>query len=141
MILDPSEDRTRLEREVRVHKRLRELLLAFSRGISTSLGLTAALESLTPAIRDLAGARMVEIWLHDRRNRRLVLAATSADSGTGAVVPIDDTSHYAAAGLRLDRARMRGAHLVAPLRGWRRALGTLVIEKGPPARKTARGSP
>ncbi|HTM23992.1 MAG TPA: ATP-binding protein [Vicinamibacterales bacterium] len=141
MILDPSEDRTRLEREVRVHKRLRELLLAFSRGISTSLGLTAALESLTPAIRDLAGARMVEIWLHDRRNRRLVLAATSADSGTGAVVPIDDTSHYAAAGLRLDRARMRGAHLVAPLRGWRRALGTLVIEKGPPARKTARGTP
>jgi PAS domain S-box-containing protein len=141
MILDRSGDRTRLEREVRVHKRLRELLLAFSRSISTSLGLTAALESLTPAIRDLAGARRVEIWLHDRRNRRLVLAATSADSGTGAVVPIDDSSHYAAAGLRLDRARMRGAHLVAPLRGWRRALGTLVITKGPAARLKRRAAP
>ena len=42
MILDPSGDRGRLEREVRVHKRLRELLLLFSRGVSSSLGLERA---------------------------------------------------------------------------------------------------
>jgi PAS domain-containing protein len=31
--------------------------------------------------------------------------------------------------MRLDRPRMRGSSLLAPLRGWRRALGTLVIER------------
>jgi len=128
MILDPSGDRGRLEREVRLHKRLRELLLLFSRGVSSSLGLTAALDTLTPEIRDLAGAKAVEIWLHDRRNRQLYLAVTSQGRPTGPPVSIDDTAHYAAGGLRLDRPKLRDSHLVAPLRGWRRALGTLVIE-------------
>ena len=31
--------------------------------------------------------------------------------------------------MRLDRPKVRGDQLVAPLRGWRRALGTLVIER------------
>ena len=73
MVDDPS----RLEREVRIHKRLQELLLHFSRGVSTNLGLAAALERLAPEIRDLAGARSVEIWLHDRRKSQLYQAATS----------------------------------------------------------------
>jgi PAS domain S-box-containing protein len=129
MILDPSGDRGRLEREVRIHKRLRELLLLFSRGVSSSLGLNAALETLTPEIRDILGAETVEIWLHDRRNRQLVLSASSEGEPLGARVIIDDTSHYAASGLRLDRPKLRGSRVVAPLRGWRRALGTLVIER------------
>ena len=37
MIVDPSGNPVRLEREVRIHKRLRELLLLFSRGVSSSL--------------------------------------------------------------------------------------------------------
>jgi PAS domain S-box-containing protein len=127
MILDPSGDLARLEREVRIHKRLRELLLLFSRGVTTSLGLNEALESLVPEIRDILGAAGVEIWLHDRRNRQLVLAASSDADRAGECVAIDDTSHYAAGGLRLDRPKLRGQHLIAPLRGWRRALGTLVI--------------
>src|SRR6185503_7484823 len=127
MILDPSRDRRRLEREVRTHKRLRELLLLFSRGVSSSLGLNTALETLTPEIRDILGAGSVEIWLHDRRNRQLVLSASSEDVPLGAQVLIDDTSHYAATGLRLDRPKLRGSRVIAPLRGWRRALGTLVI--------------
>jgi PAS domain S-box-containing protein len=129
MILDPSGDRDRLEREVRVHKRLRELLHLFSRGTSSSLGLNAALESLTPEIRDILGAARVEIWLHDRRNRQLVLSASSEGEPLGARVVIDDTSHYAAGGLRLDRPKLRGPRVVAPLRGSRRALGTLVIDR------------
>jgi PAS domain S-box-containing protein len=127
MILDPSRDRKRLEREVRLHKRLRELLLLFSRGVSSSVGLNTALKTLTPEIRDILGAESVEIWLHDRRNRQLVLSASSKDVPLGAQVLIDDTSHYAAAGLRLDRPKLRGSRVIAPLRGWRRALGTLVI--------------
>ena len=128
-MVDLSGHRARLEREARIHKRLRELLLQFSRGVSTNLGLPAALVSLTPEIRELAGARAVEIWLHDRRNRQLYQAATSEGRSSGARVSIDDSGHYAASGLRLDRPKMRGPYLVAPLRGWRRALGTLVIER------------
>jgi two-component system, NtrC family, sensor kinase len=129
VILDPSGDRGRLEREVRVHKRLRELLLVFSRGVSSSLGLTAALETLTPEIRDILGAGSVEIWLHDRRNRQMVLSASSEGGPLGATVLIDDTTHYAAEGLRLDRPKLRGFRAIAPLRGWRRALGTLAVAR------------
>jgi PAS domain S-box-containing protein len=132
VILDPSGDRGRLEREVRVHKRLRELLLLFSRGVSSSLGLNAALETVTPEIRDTLGAGSVEIWLHDRRNRQLVLSASSEGGPLGARVLIDDTTHYAADGLRLDRPKLRGSRAIAPLRGWRRALGTLVIDRESP---------
>ena len=129
MIVDPAGELARLEQEVRIHKRLRELLLLFARNVSGSLGLGAALEALAPEIRDLYGARTVEIWLHERRNRVLLLAATATPGGKADPVAIDDTSHYAASGMRLDRPRIRGHQLVAPLRGWRRALGTLVIER------------
>jgi len=128
MIADPSSDRDRLEREVRIHKRLRELLLLFSRNVAGSLGLIPALEALAPEIRNIYGARRVEIWLHDRRNRQLLLSTTTDGPAGAPPVPIDDTAHYAASGMRLDRPRLRGEQLVVPLRGWRRALGTLVIE-------------
>src|SRR4051812_15680891 len=128
MIVDPSGERGRLEREVRVHKRLRELLLVFSRGVSSDLGLNAALESLTPEIREILGAETVEIWLHERRERRLVLAASSGKADADPV-SIDDTEHHAVEGLRLERPTLRGHRMVAPLRGWRRALGTLVIAR------------
>jgi PAS domain S-box-containing protein len=128
MIVDPSGERGRLEREVRVHKRLRELLLLFSRGVSSSLGLNAALESITPEIREILGAETVEIWLHERRERRLVLVAASGKTGADPV-SIDDTEHHAVEGLRLERPTLRAQRLIAPLRGWRRALGTLVIAR------------
>jgi two-component system NtrC family sensor kinase len=131
-MVNPSGDLTRLQREVRLHKRLRDLLLSFSRAVSSNLGLAAGLEGLAHEIRDLAAARSVEIWLHDRRNGQLYQAAASGRRASAARVSIDDKAHNAAAGLRLDRPKTRGAYLVAPLRGWRRALGTLVIER--PAR-------
>ncbi len=133
MILDPSEELARLEREVRIHKRLRELLLLFSRGVSSSLGLNTALETLIGEIRDILGAGAVEIWLHDRRDRQLFLAASSGGGPAGTRVLVADATHYAAVGLRLDRPRLRAARLLAPLRGWRRALGTLVIDREPAA--------
>jgi two-component system NtrC family sensor kinase len=137
-MVDPSGDLVRLEREVRLHKRLRDLLLSFAQAVSSNLGLTAALEGLTHEIRDLSGARSVEIWLHDRRNRQLYQAATSEPRTSAARVSIDDKGHYAASGLRLDRPKQRGPYLVAPLRGWRRALGTLVIERPAPGRRGER---
>src|SRR3954470_14617374 len=136
---EPLDGTARLEREVRIHKRLRELLLLFSRGVSDSLGLTAPLQALTPEIRDILGARRVEIWLHDRRNRQLFLASDSDGEPAAERVAVDDASHYAAAGLRLERPVLQRGRVAAPLRGWRRALGTLVIERGTPAK--GRGKP
>jgi PAS domain S-box-containing protein len=130
MMPEPLDATTaRLERDVRIHKRLRELIFHFSRGVSSSLGLTAPLQALTPEIRDLLGASRVEVWLHDRRKRQLYLAAASDDRPTGERVSAEDTGHHAAEGMRLDRPRLRGTSVLAPLRGWRRALGTLVVER------------
>ena len=130
-IVDRTGSRARLEREVRIHKRVRELLLLFSRSLSSSPGISAALQTLVPEIRDLYAARNVEIWTHDRRNRQLLLAAATSTGPTPPPVPADDVSHYAVAGMRLERPKLRGSQLVAPLRGWRRALGTLVIDRAP----------
>jgi C4-dicarboxylate-specific signal transduction histidine kinase len=67
--------------------------------------------------------------VHDRRARELELTATSDPAfPLGVRVATDDASHAAARGLRVDRAQFVGPDLVAPLRGWRRALGTVVIE-------------
>src|SRR5262245_61586555 len=134
MMTDSADDTGRLEREVRVHKRLRELLFLFSRGVSANLELTTALESLAPQIRSILGARRVEIWLHDRRARQLFLASTSNGHSIGERVSIEDTLHEAAGSLRLDRPRLKGTVLAVPLRGWRRALGTLIIERVRPGR-------
>lgn len=109
------------------HKRLRDLLLLFSQQVAGSLGLAAGLEALTPEIRDLVEASKVEIWLHDRRARQLSLAASAGGRQVGLTVRADDQSHEAAEGLRLERPAFRGPAVVAPLRGWRRALGALVI--------------
>jgi PAS domain S-box-containing protein len=91
------------------------------------------LEALTPQIRDVLGASGVEIWLHDRRARQLSLAASAGGRAVGSHVRVDDTSHDASDGLRLERPVLRGAHIVAPLRGWRRALGALVIARDAPS--------
>src|SRR6187551_1603208 len=128
MISDPA----RLEREVRAHNRLRELLLRFSQGVSTTFSLTVALEALTPGILELLEARTVEIWLHDRRTRQLTLAATAGGGTPGTQIAADDGSHYAAEALRLERPAVRRGYVVAPLRGWRRALGTLAIASDGP---------
>jgi PAS domain S-box-containing protein len=129
MIADPSDERARLERDARIHKSVRELLLRFSRTVSATPGLAAALPVLPPDIRDIYAARRVEVWLHDRRNRQLLLAAAT-DGASAAPVAVDETGHYAASGMRLDRPVTQGPLIVAPLTGWRRALGTLVIERG-----------
>src|SRR5688572_26085077 len=116
----------RLEREVRTHKRLRDLLLQFSQQVSGSPRLIPALEALTPELRDVLEVSGVEVWLHDRRARQLSLAASAGGRPVGLQVPVTDASHEASEGLRLEHAAFRDALVVAPLRGWRRALGALV---------------
>src|SRR5262249_56210716 len=64
VIVDPADERARLEQEVRIHKRLRELLLLFARNVSGSLGLAAALEALPPEIRALYPPPTAQTSLH-----------------------------------------------------------------------------
>ena len=135
---------TRLARDGSFHHRLRELSLVFSRGLTSPVTLTAALEALVHEANTLLGTSRTSIWLHDRRARELAVAAsTHADHAASAArVASDDVDALASRGLRLERAQVMvdsaGVRaVVAPLRGWRRALGTLVIE-GPPTSDLSR---
>jgi signal transduction histidine kinase len=112
----------------------RDLSQAFWRGISSTTSLGASLAGVLAEFNRYLGSKRAGVWLHDRRARELWLVASSdgpANPPT-ARVPVGDPDHPAARGLRLEHASMlpasSGSVLVAPLRGWRRALGTLVIE-------------
>ena len=126
----------RVTRELALRKRLQEALLVFSRGVSARLALDTGLEALAQEVNDLFGADRTSIWLHDRRTQSLGLSGSS-DSRIDAAqerIPTTDASPIAR-GMRQDGVQVTGSGpsriLVAPLRGWRRALGTLVID-GPP---------
>jgi len=127
-----------LEPALSLHRRIQELLLGFSRGVSATLSLGGALESLCSELNDLFGTRRVSVWIHYRRARELALAGSSDRAyaaGDTRVQTESDT--IPARGLRLDApqfvgpASEGGRILVAPLRGWRRALGTVVVEGEP----------
>lgn len=128
-----------LEPALSLHRRIQELLLGFSRGISATLSLGGALESLCAEINDLFGTRRVSVWIHYRRARELALSGSSDPvyGAQGARV-LTDSDTIPARGLRLDGpqflppAATDGRILVVPLRGWRRALGTIVVEGEPP---------
>jgi PAS domain S-box-containing protein len=129
---DSAAELARLTREVQLHQGLRELFLLFARNVTTALSLDAALDRLVVDLTSLLGTGRTSIWLHDRRARELALKAASDGAAAGRV-PTDDPQHPAARGLRLERAQQLGDGVpivIAPIRGWRRALGTLVIEGG-----------
>ncbi|CAN5862604.1 hypothetical protein BH18ACI5_BH18ACI5_12150 [soil metagenome] len=126
----------RISRDLALRKRLQETLLVFSRGVSARLGLEAGLDALTHEVNALFGTSRTSVWLHDRRGRMLRLAGSSdpREADGAPRIPTDEDS-IIARGLRLDGVQITGTGaaqtLVAPLRGWRRALGTLVVEGAP----------
>ena len=126
----------RVTRELALRKRLQEALLLFSRGVSARLALDTGLEALAREVNDLFGADRTSIWLHDRRTQSLGLSGSSdsrIDTAQERIPTTDDSP--IARGLRQEGVQVTGSGasrlLVAPLRGWRRALGTIVID-GPP---------
>jgi signal transduction histidine kinase len=126
----------RVTRELALRKRLQEALLVFSRGVSARLALDNGLEALSRDVNDLFGADRTSVWLHDRRTHTLNLTGSSdsrQDTSQERIPTADDSP--IARGLRQEAVQVTGSGasrmLVAPLRGWRRALGTLVID-GPP---------
>src|SRR5688500_10714593 len=128
-----SRDFDRLTRELALRKRLQDALLVFSKSISARLTLETALESLVLEVGAIFGVRRTSVWLHDREARVLILSASSdpREKASAARIPTVDSSPIAR-GLRVDAPEIAGERdaqcLVMSLRGWRRALGTLVIE-------------
>jgi PAS domain S-box-containing protein len=112
----------------------RELARTFWRGVSSTQGLAPAMEGVLVEYNRHVGARRASVWLHDRRARELSLLSSSDASYRKSTLRVGsaDADVPAARGLRLDRAQILvdGPEpvLISPLRGWRRALGTLVVE-------------
>jgi PAS domain S-box-containing protein len=106
----------------------------FWRGLTSTHGLDGAMSRVLEAFNTHVGARRTSVWLHDRRARELWLVASSdpVPRAAAARVPVAETDQPAARGLRLDQPQMVGSAdtptFIMPLRGWRRALGTLVVE-------------
>ena len=130
----PQAELRRLRSEAVFHQRLRDVTVAFSGGVSSGFSFDAALQTLAEDVNALLGAGRTAVWLHQRRARRLILAASSdTDSAMEALeVETGDADAPAARGMRLEHPELSGDGagllLLAPLRGWRRALGTLVVE-------------
>src|SRR6185503_11280053 len=85
----------------------------------------------------LFGADRTSAWIHDRRGRDLVLQASSDPEHImhGARVSADDALVPAAAAMRRARAELvpsagglPTSTVTVPLRGSRRALGTIVVD-------------
>ena len=126
----------RLAREGSFHHRMRELSLVFARGVTSAASLAPALEIVAHEANTLLGTRRISVWLHDRRARELLFAASSDPQPEKTPRLPAESGEAAARGLRFERPQLVGQGvdrlLVAPLRVWRRALGTLIIEGGAP---------
>jgi signal transduction histidine kinase len=112
---------------------LRDLLGAFSRVVSATLSAEPALDAFVQEANAVYHANRTSVWLHERRARALNLEATTSPQPEQPTrIHADDPEAPAARGLRLEHPQLlrdRDAlSLIAPLRGWRRALGTLVVE-------------
>ena len=120
-----------LERDVR------ELLEEFSASLSATLNLAAGLDIFCHGANRLFAADRTAVWIHDRRARQLVLRASSdpADVARGVRVDADDLSAPAAIAMGRTRAEIVSpaedevtALVTVPLRGCRRALGSILFE-------------
>jgi hypothetical protein len=134
-------ERARLEREVWLQRELRELLQAFTRAAAAKLDVGAGLSVVCDGAVRLFGADRATLWLHERRARELVCRGSSEprSAGSAARVSVEDALSVAATALRrpaseiiMSRGEPAGlsvpAGIAIPLRGRRRALGTLVID-------------
>jgi PAS domain S-box-containing protein len=135
-------ERARMQRDAELQQDIRRLLDAFSRVASSALNLATGLEVFCRDANRLFNAERTSIWMHDRQTRDMVLAASSDPSQgeVGTRVSSESEHSPAAVALRRPRAEFRdapaGDHaafsvsstITVPLRGRRRALGTLVLE-------------
>ncbi len=120
-----------LQRDIRV------MLEEFTRTLSSTLNLAAGLEVFCTGANRLFAADRTSVWIHDRRAKHLVLQASSdpADMARGVQIGSEDMSAAPAIAMRRVRAEIVPpsedevtATITVPLRGCRRALGTVVFD-------------
>jgi PAS domain S-box-containing protein len=134
-------ERSRAAGDVDLQRDVRNLLLEFSRTVSSALTLAPGLETLCEGVSRIFAADRTSVWLHDRRARALVLSASSDVMylAQDQRISTADPSAPAAVALRRERAELALAGttsmgaastgiITVPLKGRRRALGTLVME-------------
>jgi two-component system NtrC family sensor kinase len=129
---------SRLRQRDELQRDIRELLDQFGESLAASLNLAAGLDIFCHGAARLFGADRAEVWLHDRRSRHLVLRASSDPEhvARGARVNAEDAQSPVAVAMRRMRADVVQrdgdesvtAWVTVPLRGCRRALGTMVFE-------------
>jgi PAS domain S-box-containing protein len=133
---------TRLRQRDQLQHDLRLLLDEFSQSLSATLQLTTGLDIFCHGANRLLGADRTSVWIHDRRARQLLLRASSDHQYVvaSAQIPADDTVSPAALAMRRTRAeiltpdpgasveRSATSTVTVPLRGTRRALGTVMFE-------------
>jgi PAS domain S-box-containing protein len=116
---------------------LRELLDEFDRTLSATLHLAGGLDVFCHGAKRLFGADRTSVWIYDRRARHLVVEASSDPEYTerGSPVNADDPFALGAIAMRRTRAEIiqpdagvATSIVTVPLRGCRRALGTIVFE-------------
>jgi len=139
----------RLRQSETLQRDIRELLNEFAESLAVTLNLAAGLENFCHSTNQLFGADRTSVWIHDRRGRHLVLRGSS-DPGhvaRGLRVSTDDPLSPAASAMRRARAEIVPAGnlgslggpaslgsegvtstVTVPLRGARRALGTIVFD-------------
>jgi PAS domain S-box-containing protein len=126
-----------LRQSEELQRDVRTLVADFSASLSATLNLSAGLDLFCAGTNMLFGADRTSVWIHDRRARSLVLQASSetVHAARGTRVAVDDVSAPAAAAMRRTRAEIATASaeevtatVTVPLRGTRRALGTIVFD-------------
>jgi signal transduction histidine kinase len=126
-----------LRQGAELQRDVRALLEEFSASLSATLSLASGLDIFCHGANRLFGADRTSVWIHERRARHLVLQASSDPAGVarGIRVGTEDASAPAAIAMRRTRAEIVAmsegdvtALLTVPLRGCRRALGTVVFE-------------
>ena len=135
-------DHARSYRDAELQRDLRSLLHEFSRTVNSSLKLATGLETFCEGANRLFAADRTSVWLHDRHAREMVLEASSdaAYLSLGGRIATEDSLAPAAVALRRERAEIAGTRpnedqmestvvVTVPLKGRRRALGTLVLER------------
>jgi PAS domain S-box-containing protein len=126
-----------LRQSEQLQRDVRALLDEFSSHLSSTLNLTAGVEQICQSANTLFGADRTSVWVHDRRARSLVLQASSDPEhiSRGRQISADDATAPAALAMRRVRAEITPGSgedvtgtVTVPLRGTRRALGTVVFE-------------
>ena len=128
---------SRLRQSDELQHDLRELLDEFSDSLAVTMNLGGGLDTFCHGANRLFGADRTSVWIYDRRARQLALKASSDPEhiARGVKVDADDplspvalTMRHARAAIVRPSADEATFTVTVPLRGTRRALGTIVFD-------------